>query len=273
MTRPPGSRRRLYTLHGQYRYIQPDWEAAIARSPLGNRADWPSWEAGERLPGGNQVFRVETAKGTVIFKRYRIRNGWRYFLRPGRSAGEWAGLQALERAGIPVPERVGVGEDRRYGRLVAGYIITREVAFTRNLVTFALEVWSAMDPPEKQAVLSEIRSRLFDLVKRAHARHLFHRDLNWRNILVRKDPDGYRLWFIDCPRLKHSRLHRSHLQLVDLSSLARLALSVLPVTERYRSLWLFLEGDRAKTRKLFRKIAVRHARPGKQPRRHTPKQA
>ena len=255
------SRRRIYTWHGQYRFITSEWADAIAHSSLGNLDEWSSLEAGEKLAvGGNDVFRVNTPKGTAIFKRYRLSLGWRYFMRPGRSAGEWAGLNAMEKANIPVPERIGFGEDRWFGRLVGGYIITWELESTMDLATFALEVWYAMEPPEKQAVLKEIRSKLFDLVKRAHDNNLFHRDLIWRNILVRKEPDGYRLWFIDCPRLRHSRMNRAYLQMVDLSSLTRLALSVLTVTERYRSLLIFMDGDRATTRKMFRKITSHHAK-------------
>ena len=255
------SGRCIYTLHGQYRFITPEWAGAIADSSLGNLDEWSSLEAGEKLAvGGNDVFRVNTPKGTVIFKRYRLSLGWRYFMRPGRSAGEWAGLNAMEKVNIPVPERIGFGEDRWFGRLVGGYIITWELESTMDLATFALEVWYAMEPPEKQAVLKEIRSKLFDLVKRAHDNNLFHRDLIWRNILVRKEPDGYRLWFIDCPRLRHSRMNRAYLQMVDLSSLTRLALSVLTVTERYRSLLIFMDGDRTTTRKMFRKITSHHAK-------------
>ena len=255
------SSRRIYTLHGQYRFITPEWVDAIAHSSLGKLDEWSFLEAGEKLAvGGNDVFRVSTPKGTVIFKRYRLSLGWRYFLRPGRSAGEWAGLNALEKVNLPVPERVGFGEDRRFGRLVGGYIITRELESTMDLATFVLEVWHAMEPPEKQAVLREIRSKLFTLVKRAHDNNLFHRDLIWRNILVRKERGGYRVWFIDCPRLRHSRMNRTYLQMVDLSSLARLALSVLTVTERYRSLLIFMDGNHAKTRKMFRKITSHHAR-------------
>ncbi len=255
------SRRRIYTLHGQYRFITPEWADAIARSSLGNLGEWPFLEAGEKLAvGGNDVFRVSTPKGTVIFKRYRLSLGWRYFMRPGRSAGEWAGLNAMEKVNIPVPERIGFGEDRRFGRLVGGYIITWELESTMDLATFALEVWHAMEPPEKQTVLREIRSKLFALVKRAHDNNLFHRDLIWRNILVRKEPGGYLLWFIDCPRLKNSRINRSYLRMSDLSCLAKLALSVLTVTERYRSLLIFMDGDRAKTRKMFRNITSHHAR-------------
>lgn len=255
------SRRRIYTLHGQYRFIASGWEDAIAHSGLGNLDEWPFLEAGKKLAvGGNDIFRVGTHKGTVIFKRYRLGLGWRYFMRPGRSAGEWAGLRALNKIGIPVPELVGFGEDRRFGRLVGGYIITRELEATMDLATFALQVWHAMEPPGKQAVLSEIRSKLFGLVKKAHDNNLFHRDLIWRNILVRKESDGYRLWLIDCPRLKHSIMNHAYLRMVDLSSLAKLASSVLTVTERYRSLSIFLDGDHAKTRKMFRKIASHHDR-------------
>ena len=258
------SRRRICTLHGQYRFIAPEWEDAITRSSLGNLDEWSVFDAGERLVGGphekNQVSRVNTDQGRVIFKRYSIGSSWRYFMRRSRAVGEWAGLMALAEIGIPVPELVGFGEDRRFGRLVGGYIIIRDLETAMDLTTFARKVWSVMKPPEKQAVLQEIRSRLFDLIKRAHDRHLFHRDLTWNNILVEKKADGYQLWFIDCPRFKHRRIGRAHLQMVELSCLTKEALGILTVTERYRSLVIFLDGDRARARKIFRWITARHAR-------------
>ena len=258
------SRRRIYTLHGQYRFIAPEWEDAITRSSLGNLDEWSVFDAGERLVGGphekNQVSRVNTDQGRVIFKRYSIGSSWRYFMRRSRAVGEWAGLMALAEIGIPVPELVGFGEDRRFGRLVGGYIIIRDLETAMDLTTFARKVWSVMKPPEKQAVLREIRSRLFDLIKRAHDRHLFHRDLTWNNILVEKKTDGYQLWFIDCPRFKHRRIGRAHLQMVELSCLTKEAMGILTVTERYRSLVIFLDGDRARARKIFRWITARHSR-------------
>ncbi len=279
MTRKKGlSRQRIHTVHGKYRFIAPEWADAIARSCLGNLDEWSFFDAGKGLVGEphekNHVFRVNTDKGRVIFKRYRTGSSWRYFMRRGRAAGEWAGLAALNKIGIPVPELIGLGEDRQFGRLVVGYLIIRELESAMDLTTFAREVWSAMKPPEKQAVLTEIRSRLFGLVKRAHDNHLFHRDLTWNNILVQKEHDGYRLWFIDCPRFKNRRIGRSHLQMVELSCLAKVALNMLTVTERYRSLLIFLDGDRAKTRKIFREITSRHAGNAlNRTRKSTPKEA
>ena len=260
------SGRRIYTLHGQYRFIAPEWVDAIIRSNLGNLDEWSVFDAGERLVGGphekNQVSRVNTDQGRVIFKRYSISLSRRCFMRRGRAVREWAGLVALAEIGIPVPELVGFGEDRRFGRLVGGYIIIRELETAMDLTTFARKVWSVMKPPEKQAVLREIRSRLFDLIKRAHDRHLFHRDLTWNNILVEKKTDGYQLWFIDCPRFKHTRIGRAHLQMVELFRLSIVAseMEMLTVTERYRSLVIFLDGDRAKAGKIFREITAYQAK-------------
>ena len=268
------SKRRIYTLHGKYRFINSEWVDAISQSSLGNLDEWQFFDAGEMLVGGsdekNHVFRVSTCKGPVIFKRYRISTfifrrykistNWRYFMRPGRAAGEWTGLTAMNKVGIPIPEIVSFGEDRRFGRLIGGYIITQELESAMDLAMFAQNVWDEMQPLEKKVVLSEIRSKLFDLVKRAHDNNLFHRDLTWKNILVRKESDGYRLWFIDCPRFKSRRIGSSYLQMVDLSCLTKMALEMLTITERYRSLLIFFDGDRTKTRKIFREITLRHAK-------------
>ena len=259
------SKRRIYTLHGQYRFIAPEWVDAITWSSLGNLDEWSGFNAGDRLnddPSGERmVCRVDTVQGKVIFKRYNIRPNRHRFLVRSRAVREWAGLTALAKIGIPVPELVGFGEDRRFGRLVRGYIIMRELETALDLATFALEVWSAMKPPEKQAVLREIRSKLFDLVKRAHHNHFFHMDLWWGNILVKKKADGYKLWFIDCPRCQNSKNDRVRLQTAELVHLDLTASEVLTVTERYRSLVIFLNGDYANARKIFREIATIHGQP------------
>ena len=252
------SRRRIYTLHGQYRFIAPEWEDAITRSSLGNLDEWSVFDAGERLVGGphekHQVSRVDTDQGSIIFKRYSSHLSRRYFLCRSRATREWAGLMALAEIGIPVPELIGFGEDRRFGRLVGGYIIIRELETAMDLTTFARKVWSVMKPPEKQAVLREIRSKLFGLVKKAHRNHLFHGDLTWNNILVEKKADEYQLWFIDCRPRKGIRNDGVHLKIIDLSRLDMVASKTLTVTERYRSLVIFLDGDCVKARKILREI-------------------
>ena len=107
---------------------------------------------------------------------------------------------------------------------------------------------------------------MFALVRRAHAAALFHGDLHWRNILVR-DPEGdAELWWIDCPRFHRATIRRQHAILVDLSCLSRLALSVMSLRDRYRSLLLIMDNDRERARVLMREIDEHHRRSRHPPR-------
>ena len=268
LTSLPEFKRRIYTLHGRYRYIDPCWRSRLSGCELKDCSAWQSVRPASVITETDttQVYRVTSSEGRLIFKRYSVGPSWRYFLRPGRAACEWSGLHALRNADIPVPELVAFGEDRVMGRLTAGYVITREIESAMDLETFAVKVWYAMPQPQKKQVFNAIRTLVFDIVKRAHHHLLFHHDLYWRNILIGQANGEYQLWLIDCPRLKRGGFMRAHARMVDLSCLARVALSMLSSTERFRSLLLFLDGDRQQARLLFREIEAHHRRS-----RHPPK--
>ena len=259
---PPQFSRQILVIHGTYRYVHPEWRTVLDKTELRDQSAWHRITAPDVIgePDTTQVFRIPSAKGQLIFKRYLLGRSWRYFLRPGRAACEWAGLHAFARGGLPVPELVAVGEDRVGGRLTAGYIVTREVEHTRNLEDFARHVWRQMPDSQRKTAFCQIRERLFSIIHQAHGLGIFHQDLHWRNILVRPDEDDYRLWLIDCPRYTTTVLNRNHAIMVDLSCLARLALEMLSAAERFRSLLIFFHGNREKTRDMFRLIATHHRR-------------
>ncbi len=110
---------------------------------------------------------------------------------------------------------------------------------------------------ERSRVYREISTEIIGQLQRAHRKRFFHFDLKWRNILVHRDAGGhYRCTWIDCPRGRYMHLRPGRGQVVDLSSLARLALSYLSRTQRLRFIYAYL-GERAsrqRARRLFRKV-------------------
>ena len=126
-----------------------------------------------------------------------------------------------------------------------------------SLDEFARQRWCKLTRAERSRVYRKISTEIIGQLQRAHRSNFFHFDLKWRNVLVIRDAEGhYRCTWIDCPRGRYMRLRPGRGQLVDLSSLARLALSYISRSQRLRFIYDYL-GDqvsRNQARGLFMKI-------------------
>ena len=163
----------------------------------------------------------------------------------------------LKKAGVPTLDAVAWGTIRDYGILRATCIVTRAIPDSEDLEQFAQNHWCSMTPPERSCAIREISSEIIKYLQLAHRRHFFHYDLKWRNILVTKDEQGvYRCTWIDSPKGRYLWLRHGRGQMVDLSALARLALSYLSRTQRLRFIYKYLGtgASRREARRLFRKI-------------------
>ena len=98
---------------GKTRYVEPDWQDALAASEAGDTVNWISFKGADPIsdvPGDtSKVYRVKTARGNLVFKRFVPRSPWRYLLRRSRTSNEWAGLKAFRDAGFNTPELVAWG--------------------------------------------------------------------------------------------------------------------------------------------------------------------
>jgi tRNA A-37 threonylcarbamoyl transferase component Bud32 len=101
-----------------------------------------------------------------------------------------------------------------------------------------------IDAADRSGKMTAFAGRLLDSIRKAHSACLFHYDLKWRNILIQSRDGEYYPVIIDCPRAFVSRLRRRYGMTVDLSSLARLAVSYLTLNQRYHFLAAYL-GDTA----------------------------
>ena len=134
--------------------------------------------------------------GEVYLKRYLYpRFYWRHALRASRAKREWRSLQQLAHLGLPVPTPVAWGEERRWRRLLRGFVATVGVPGGRSLEQVLSEDRAA-------GTLAEARlaRRLGRLVARMHAADFAHGDLFLRNIVVEgtmSRPGG--LFLIDAP--------------------------------------------------------------------------
>ncbi len=199
----------------------------------------------------------------VYFKRdvYPLRRGLKFLGRPARAAVEVFAYRRLRELDIPAPEVLASGERRVLGLLQACFIVTREVPETMDLRRFAASVWTRMTGPERKRVYEEIAGALLAQVRTAHDAGFFHHDLKWRNVLIRRTPQGYEPIWIDAPRAAHRRFTRRRGIIVDLSGLARLAVSATSVYDRMRFVCRYLGPARApgEASALYRAVS-RHLR-------------
>lgn len=267
--------RRMAAFHGEVTAVDPAWAARLAQAGLEPAADWSRLAPGEpaSVSAITNCFKVELDGGErVFFKRYVYpRPSLRYFLRPSRGAVEVFGLRELARLGIPAARVVGFREVRWFGLLHSAYVITRGIPAAVDLRRYARETWWGLPKAERARVYGEIRRAVFAQLQRAHRADFFHHDLHWRNILIVPDGEGLQPIWIDCPRAAYQPRRRRHGELVDLSCLARGALSFLTPGQRLRALREYLGPERVgETRALYRAIAAHHRRSRHPPRVERP---
>jgi hypothetical protein len=149
---------------------------------------------------------VEGTVGSFHLKRYAY-EGWsrsKGLLGRGTLWGsapclnEFRRLAELREHHVPAVRPVAAASRTSGGRLVAHALLTEHVPGTRDLEQRLL------DPADPVRTDRRVRRRVAELIGRTihrmHAFGLVHRDLYARNVLVRVDEDGPRIWLCDCRR-------------------------------------------------------------------------
>ena len=265
----PNSRRALAVFNGEVRYIDETWVETLDRMGLTLHCDWASFSAGQSVSASEitNCFRIEVDEGrSIFFKRYTYPKNKqsRYWMRASKAQVECFAYQQLETLQIPTLKVIAFSESRAFGKLKAAYIITEGIENSLDLQQFAKQVWFDLPEPERSHVYLDLRSQLFDQLRRTHQVKFFHQDLHWRNILVTREKGHYKTTWIDCPRAAYRKMqfNAKHGQMVDLSCLGRRALDYLSRSERYRALAAYLELNNQgwTTPDLFKEIQAHHAR-------------
>lgn len=255
------TRRRAHLFHGEKIWYARDWQAPLEKAGITRGKDWSRLCPGDFVSGGSPItncFRVELANGEVgYFKRYvYARPRPQFWMLPSKAAIEVFGYNVMRQHDMEVPRVVAYGEQRRYGNLLAAFIVTKEIPATINLVQFARDQWSVMPEPARTETYKQIAERLCTQVSRMHAAGFFHHDLKWKNILLRHDADGWHPIWIDCPRAARVRLRKRRSVIIDLGRLGRLAAHYLSVKQRLRWLHAYLgpQAGKKDVKKLFYEV-------------------
>ncbi len=242
--------------------VDPAWQHSLAKIGISDDLPWSELAVGQRVSGSphSSCFRIELNDGEVVyFKRYIYppKRWFEFMLRPGKAAVEAWAYATLQQLGIPTLEVVAFGEHRLFGTLVASFIVTREVPHSQDLSRYGPEVWYHLPQDERKRMYREIAGKLVEQVRKAHAANFFHHDLKWRNILLQQDDNGVTPVWIDAPRASRMRLRRHRGAVVDLSGLARIAISLLSRYDRMRFVWHYLGDSRrpGDASRLYREVA------------------
>ena len=247
-------------LQGHKLYIAEGWRDRLAEFGLKDDCNWLELKPGTAVSESDRVnaYRVELSDNkTVFFKTYSFQGQiFDYFMRPSKCAVEVNSYQNLASIGIPTITPLAFGEDRTAGTLKSCCIVTEAIEDSVSLNDFALNTWHPMPIAAKKKAFNEIFHETIKYLQMAHNAGFFHYDLKWRNILVKKVNDSYTTVWIDSPRGREMTLRENRGRMVDLSCLARLALSYLSRTQRYRFLKIYFgeNTSRNKIRKMWRLV-------------------
>lgn len=259
--------RRMQVFHGERFEVDEAWKTALEQIAVKPGKSWIK-ATGDQLVShspATRCFRCRLEdKRVVFFKRYVYeRKKWlEFWMRSGKAGVEAFAFQQLQKLGIPTLEPVAYGEYRRFGMLLATCIVTPEVPDAVELKKFAMDTWYQMPEPKRSEIYREIAGKLVEQLRIAHAANFFHHDLKWRNILVQRQEGSYAPVWIDAPRADIKRLRHRRGVIVDLSGLARVAISLLSPYDRMRFVCHYLGRDRrpGEAKQLYSEVAAHLSR-------------
>ena len=195
--------------------------------------------------------------------RQRIRGMFRgTFFLASRAHSEFRTLRVMRRLGIQAVRPIAYGE-HRVGHFVRScFLITEAVPDAMPLSTFIKTFSTRRDTLHAVRARREILSALARQVRQMHEAGFIHRDLFWRNVLIRCLPDDqFEFYFLDASAGKHIRLpQRRHDNIVrDIAAMGALAPEFCSKADQMRFLLEYLDTERLDTdnRRWLREVQQR----------------
>ena len=146
--------------------------------------------------GRLKVFHLKNGE-TVLVRPYRHGGLVRWLTEeifvtwPPRPFKELAITEEARRRGLPTLEIFAAWIERIWGPLYRGWLVTRELKGANDLWSVLLnELYAGSD---KESLLHAVAQS----VRTMHRQGIYHRDLNLKNILVRKEAGRIRTYIID----------------------------------------------------------------------------
>jgi tRNA A-37 threonylcarbamoyl transferase component Bud32 len=119
-----------------------------------------------------------------------------FFTWPPRPFRELAITEEVRRRGIPTAEVFAACVRRIWGPFYRGWLVTRQLKGGQDLWTAIRD--GLVGQPGAEKVFNAVAASLHGL----HREGIYHRDLNLKNIVVRRESDGVKGYIIDFDRAK-----------------------------------------------------------------------
>ncbi len=135
----------------------------------------------------------------VIVKRYHSK-GWleriKYLFRPSRAKAEWDMMNALLDKGISTCVPLAYGERRRWGFLLDGSLIVKEIPDCLSFQAYIRRHYSGVLSKDKILQKRELLRKLAGFVRHIHDKDIDHRDFHGGNILVTETDSGNPVFYL-----------------------------------------------------------------------------
>lgn len=219
------------------------------------------------------AIRVESpVGGSFYIKRYHYPR-WKQrframlrgtFFRNSRARNEYRTLMLMRKLGIQAVRPVAYGERRVFHFVRSCFLITETVPAAMSLATFIRNYSHHRATPLARQARLEILTSLARQVRHMHEAGFVHRDLFWRNVLIRPLPDNrFEFYFLDASVGKRIRFAPRQESIVrDIAAMSALAPEFCSKADQLRFLLEYLNTEKLtrEDRAWIRRVEVRSDR-------------
>jgi tRNA A-37 threonylcarbamoyl transferase component Bud32 len=213
---------------------------------------------------------LPSAHSSVFVKRYhyprwshRLRGMFRgTFFKASRARSEFVALGLMRQLGIQAVRPIAFGE-RRIGHFVRScFLVTEAVPDAMPLSSFIKTFGDRRDSAQAQRSRREILTALARQVRHMHEAGFVHRDLFWRNVLIRFLPDSrFEFYFLDASVGKRIRMQQRRQDSIvsDIAAMGALAPDFCSKADQMRFLLTYLDTPRLgpQDRQWLRRVQAR----------------
>jgi serine/threonine protein kinase len=170
------------------------------------------------------------------FKQYLYRSTLdfiKHLVRPSRARRAFQATLMLERNGFRAPLIVAMGECKFNFLKMENFLLTVEVEDAKQIHQFIPDNLENFTTEQLNDLRQLIRA-FGHTVGKLHAAGIFHGDLRLGNVLVRREKDGWHIFFIDNERTRRFRRLPARLRLKNLVQANMLISDCITKTDRMR---------------------------------------
>jgi hypothetical protein len=173
---------------------------------------------------------------SIYFKQYTFRSNWdfiKHLVRSNRAKRAFKATLMLVKNGFEAPVIVAMGECKFSFLERENFLLTVEVEEAKPIHQFIPDNLENFTK-EQLNDLRELIRTFGRTVGKLHAAAIFHGDLRLGNVLVRRDKNGWHIFFIDNERTRKFRRLPARLRLKNLVQANMLISDCITKTDRMR---------------------------------------